>query len=1607
MQVRSQCAFAILIWTLGLTIGALATTSVHSIDVEVPILDNLQLSSMYDLVTAWNVTAINEYISVNELNVNVSTTLWNAAHPKTACAWYGIQCDTHGFVIAIELSNVNVNGILPESMGWLIQLQVLSVHHANLRGTLPLSLSDFINLQTLELNHNALEGVIPNVFKELTQLIVIDLSNNNFIGGVPTTIRACKKLARLSVHDNALSGTVPTVVSAIPHLQLEIENNDKLAIASASWQMQQDAILDMLNVWDVTSLNTYITVYDYYYTTWDIDNSDSMCMWYGIICDNSQSNIVGLNFDPTVGLSVTPETELLTPAAAIVDLNGPIPPSIVNLTALIQLTLYDVGLTGSIPSIIGQMTQLGILQLDSNMLTGTIPDVFANMFRLQTFTVSGNLLTGTLPPSLGAAINVQYLVAYSNMLTGGIPESYGNFFMLDALLVHDNLLNGTVPASLNQLTLLQVACFGEYIECDVTTYIEKKNAKLLSVPKVLRSTQTTVHTIQRQSVEYYYGDNCLYWPCSNPFIGNAGLSCQTDQTNCIDPQCAGTAYEQPCNISSTVQWYLMNVLPTTQLFVTEAQLTAQTIIFNLTDIVQSNGPSCNITFSITANGALMTSATELLVTESGTIMIAAACPIESRVAPLSPAISLTVTVTSDPTQIAFIDLLEAWNVDTINSDAQCKVPWTQIDIENICTWCFVSCVDGYVKELQLDSIALDGVIPASIGTLVNVSTLQLSNAYVLGTIPDALAQLTHLTHLDLSNNALTDAIPDVFASINSLHYLNLSANSLMGNVPASLSACVNLSVVDVSQNSLSPGFELAVFGDALTIINTAIQTLTPSYTRKFNAIKAKVANSLVSENAAIYGLTCLYWPCIPPFSNMSLHTCDISTNNCISPQCAAHYEEFDMCDLPANVSDYVVLPSVDPIAILVTSIQLESAQYSFAINATSACELTYAVLSGPGVIINTTSTLQMHFTGTGTVYVNASCVDVNAYTAPATLILDVTVYSEPSELALVAAIDAWGPTAIAQINTNCGPVSKMQWSIENIPNRCNWCYVACYENSTTLSTLEIVGIPLAGTLPATLLTNLTSIQSLIISNANLTGTISDVFGATWTQLHVFDLSGNVLTGTLPASLSTVPALTEFNVANNQLEGPVISFASSLTELYLANNALSGTIPTALMPTANALQIFDISNNQLNGSVYFASSIAQNLSIASINLEQQSGYGLVWTQCAYPFEFSHVATCNVTTTQINCNAGCNTTYLEQASGCVFDASMCVPLTPVSSITSTTTAVAATADNAAFDTDELSENIANFLAVTVTTTPTAGNNDPNEANNDTVTSTPSTSEAELIQAYSAAWYQTVPVVVQSEFILANTSVNSLIITCAFTITTYEDTTILQSAQLSTSYALNGSVIQTSSCTTTMYANYLTTFMNATIEVSACDAMSLDTCASLENTTESFNFTSNTTTFTSTTSSLLASMPVQIQLYNQAGVPITNIASAPSSNKWARPSARCFAALYSEHDTEIEAIPSAINLPTATLLLTNNETACDAIPVEDGVGNYTVSATVPISDVGVAAFNNLIDGFYIVQTNNMATIPCNQGYSSVIEVSANSSVTANVYACTESDCATVPCT
>ncbi|KAL5566016.1 hypothetical protein UlMin_029180 [Ulmus minor] len=146
-------------------------------------------------IKCWDAMKVVDAPTLTYMQLNISFQFWVNRYKVTTRWWPGVILTNKGIelvyrkiqelLVAIDLSNNNFEGEVPELIGSLVGLRLLNLSNNNLMGLIPSSLGNLRNLESLDLSRNKLSGEIPQTLGALNFLSYFDVSNNQLSGPIP------------------------------------------------------------------------------------------------------------------------------------------------------------------------------------------------------------------------------------------------------------------------------------------------------------------------------------------------------------------------------------------------------------------------------------------------------------------------------------------------------------------------------------------------------------------------------------------------------------------------------------------------------------------------------------------------------------------------------------------------------------------------------------------------------------------------------------------------------------------------------------------------------------------------------------------------------------------------------------------------------------------------------------------------------------------------------------------------------------------------------------------------------------------------------------------------------------------------------------------------------------------------------------------------------------------------------------------------------------------------------------------------------------------------------------------------------------------------------
>ncbi|KAJ4800339.1 Receptor-like protein kinase [Rhynchospora pubera] len=258
------------------------------------------------------------------------------------------------------------HGSIPPSIGNLSStLSKIYLGGNQISGTIPNSVGQLRSLTLLSIGNNMISGEIPREISHLEQILELDLAKNNLTGKIPDALGNLSRITQLNLNENNLNGNIPTSFGAFDNLLLIDLSNNNLEGTIPN------------TIFTLTSLSSLLNL-SHNYLTGPLPREIGLLGKIDVI-DLSGNHLVG-NIPDSIG-----QCESLQVLSLSDNLfSGNIPNAIGDLKALQSLDLSDNKLTGLIPDVLGELQSLEFLNLSNNDLRGTVPTegVFKNQSAL-------------------------------------------------------------------------------------------------------------------------------------------------------------------------------------------------------------------------------------------------------------------------------------------------------------------------------------------------------------------------------------------------------------------------------------------------------------------------------------------------------------------------------------------------------------------------------------------------------------------------------------------------------------------------------------------------------------------------------------------------------------------------------------------------------------------------------------------------------------------------------------------------------------------------------------------------------------------------------------------------------------------------------------------------------------------------------------------------------------------------------------------------------------------------------------------------------------------------------------------------------------------------
>lgn len=346
------------------------------------------------------------------------------------CNWTGVHCNANGIVEQLDLSCMNLTGIITDEIKNLKGLNAINIS-CNGFVSFPMSLSNVTTLESIDISQNSFVDAFPGGFvRSMAALTYLNASSNNFSGKIPEDIGDAVLLQSLDLRGNFFEGRIPPALKNLKELRF-------LGLSGNNLTGQIPVELGQL-----TSLESMILGYNEF--------DGGIPPEYGNLTKLKYLDLAVGNLGGEIPQEIGRLRSLQTLFLYNNNFEGAIPLSIGNMTSLKQLDLSDNMLTGEIPFQIVELKSLQLLNLMCNAITGTVPSGIADLPQLEILELWNNSMSGPLPSNLGENSPLHWLDISSNSFSGAIPPSLCSKGNLTKLILFNNGFSGPIPSTLSR-----------------------------------------------------------------------------------------------------------------------------------------------------------------------------------------------------------------------------------------------------------------------------------------------------------------------------------------------------------------------------------------------------------------------------------------------------------------------------------------------------------------------------------------------------------------------------------------------------------------------------------------------------------------------------------------------------------------------------------------------------------------------------------------------------------------------------------------------------------------------------------------------------------------------------------------------------------------------------------------------------------------------------------------------------------------------------------------------------------------------------------------------------------------------------------------------------
>ena len=415
----------------------------------------------------------------------------------------------------LSLEDNHLTGTLPDELNDLLMLETLNLQRESstlddssptdddsperigggIHGPL-LSLHDATNLRSVFLSGNSLSGSIPYTFldsvADKTKEVFINVEDNQLTGTLPASLAqfsqmnfyaAGNKITEIAQglckKERWMNGLVKkygcSAILCPPHTfndyglfladpTSEYPCAECTEVGAAAYFGSKTCLTsdEVVTSDERERLKELFAALDGFHwkdaTNW-LDDSASICSWYGVTCvTDVQENVETLHLAANGLVGTVPPSVFKLKFLKEIDLsNNQVQIDFTASEVASVITVINLDNTGaeSLAGIIESAPELELFHIMGNAFT-SFPEELFELTYLEALYISNNDFSGPFPLSLSLLTNLVYLDCVDCGFEGTLPTAIGLLTKLERLSLSENRFSGTIPTEISILTNLKL-----------------------------------------------------------------------------------------------------------------------------------------------------------------------------------------------------------------------------------------------------------------------------------------------------------------------------------------------------------------------------------------------------------------------------------------------------------------------------------------------------------------------------------------------------------------------------------------------------------------------------------------------------------------------------------------------------------------------------------------------------------------------------------------------------------------------------------------------------------------------------------------------------------------------------------------------------------------------------------------------------------------------------------------------------------------------------------------------------------------------------------------------------------------------------------------------